>query len=442
MGVIVQKFGGSSVATPEKMRRCAEWAVKARSAGHDVVMVVSAMGDSTDDLLTLASKVSSSPSKRELDQLLVTGEQVSCALMAITLHDLGCDAVSLTAQQCGISAEPNHSRARITTIDDARMRREIRAGRVPVVCGFQGVTDADETVTLGRGGSDTTAVALAAALNAELCEIYTDVDGIFTSDPRIVPTAHRIDAVTYDEMLEAASQGAKVMHPRAVELGKKYNVPIRVLHSQVEGKGTLICGDTSAAMNDSNMESRVVSCVALKNDLGRILIRELPSRPGVQSEIFEPIAAAGISVDDIIQDEPAPDVMNLTFTLDRADLAEVIPIVEKAAVKARGKTAAGAPSEPGVQVTTGYCKVSAVGAGMRSHPGVANTMFKTLADQGIKIENITTSEIAISCILPEFEGARALRAVHEAFGLGAAGIERDTTDGQVTVRPAAAAKRS
>lgn len=441
MGLIVQKFGGSSVATPEKMRRCAQWAIDARRAGHDVVMVVSAMGDTTDDLLALAGKVSQTPSKRELDQLVVTGEQVSCALMAMTLQAAGCDAVSLTAQQCGINGEPNHSRARITGVSDARMRREINAGRVPIVCGFQGVTDTGETVTLGRGGSDTTAVALAAALSADVCQIYTDVDGIFTSDPRIVTDAHRIDRVTYDEMLEAASQGAKVMHPRAVELGKKYNVPIHVLHSQMDGKGTLICGDApgtpgSDTSKDSNMESRVVSCVALKNDLGRIMLRGLPSRPGVQSEIFEPIAAAGISVDDIIQDEPAEGSLTLTFTLDRGDLAEVIPIVEKAAARVRG-----GQNIP-VQVTTGYCKVSAVGAGMRSHPGVANTMFKTLADQGIKIENISTSEIAISCILPEFEGPRALRAVHEAFGLGAGAIERETSGSQVTVRPAASSAKA
>jgi aspartate kinase len=442
VGLIVQKFGGSSVATPEKMRRCAQWAIDARRAGHDVVMVVSAMGDTTDDLLVLAGKVSQTPSKRELDQLVVTGEQVSCALMAMTLQAAGCDAVSLTAQQCGISGEPNHSRARITGVSDARMRREIRAGRVPVVCGFQGVTDTGETVTLGRGGSDTTAVALAAALSADVCQIFTDVDGIFTSDPRIVQGAHRIDRVTYDEMLEAASLGAKVMHPRAVELGKKYNVPIHVLHSQVEGKGTLICGDMPgsagpATSKDPNMESRVVSCVALKNDLGRIMLRGLPSRPGVQSEIFEPIAAAGISVDDIIQDEPTEGSMNLTFTLDRGDLAEVIPIVEQAANRVRGRE-----DQAGVQVTTGYCKVSAVGAGMRSHPGVANTMFKTLADQGIKIENISTSEIAISCILPEFEGPRALRAVHEAFGLGAGAIQRETAGSQVTVRPAASGAKA
>jgi aspartate kinase len=410
---VVQKFGGSSVADPERMRRCARRAVEARAAGKRVVVVVSAMGDATDDLLALASKVSTTPSKREVDQLLATGEQVSSALMAMMLQSLGTDAVSLTGGQCGIAAEAVFSRARITSVDKSRLERELAAGRVPVVTGFQGVTPEGEVATLGRGGSDTTAVALAAALGAEVCEIYTDVDGIFTADPRIVPGARRRDRFTYDEMLEAASLGAKVMHPRAVELGKKFGVPIRVLHSQEEGRGTLISAE------DPMMESRVVSSVALKNDLGRVMIRDLPSRPGIQSEIFEPVSRAGVSVDDIIQDETTPGRVTLTFTLDRTELPEVGPIVEAVVGKIKGTEGV----TPRVQVTTGYCKVSAVGAGMRSHPGVASTMFKTLADQSVKIENITTSEIGISCILSEIDGPRALRAVHEAFGLASAEAE-------------------
>ncbi len=421
MALVVQKFGGSSVANPERMKRCAERAIAARRAGRDVVVVVSAMGDATDDLLELAAKVSQKPSKREIDQLLATGEQVSSALMAMTLQGLGQDSVSLTGAQAGIEAEPNSfTRARIAHIDDARLRREIGAGKIPVVTGFQGVTEMGETATLGRGGSDTTAVAVAAAMKAHVCEIYTDVDGIFTSDPRIVPTAKRRERFTYDEMLEAASLGANVMHPRAVELGKKYNVPIKVLHSQVDGVGTLIAGE------DASMESRVVACVALKNDLGRIMIRDLPNRAGVQSAIFEPIAALNVSVDDIIQEETAPGHIALTFTLDRGDLSEVKPVVEQAArrvwaespdakISARGESGA---ADAGVIVRTGYCKVSAIGAGMRSHSGVASTMFKTLADAGVRIENITTSEIAISCILEEADGPKALRAVHDAFGLG------------------------
>ncbi|MBC7772557.1 MAG: aspartate kinase [Pyrinomonadaceae bacterium] len=418
MKLVVQKFGGSSVANADRMRKCAERAVAAKQRGDRVVMVVSAMGDTTDDLLELAAKVTQTPSRREIDQLLATGEQVSSALMAMTLQGLGHDAISMTGAQSGIQVESNSfTRARITSIDQSRLMKEIDAGRIPVVTGFQGVTDSGETATLGRGGSDTTAVALAAALKADVCEIYTDVDGIFTSDPRIVPTARRRDKFTYDEMLEAASLGARVMHPRAVEVGKKYNVQIRVLHSQEEGLGTLIAGE------DDSMESRVVACVALKNDLGRIMIRDLPNRAGVQSAIFEPIAAAKVSVDDIIQEETSLGHIALTFTLDRGDLAEVKPMVERAAkiiwAEKNGGVGNGG-ADAGIVVRTGYCKVSAIGAGMRSHSGGASTMFKTLAEQGIRIENITTSEIAISCILEEADGPKALRAVHDAFGLASA----------------------
>jgi aspartate kinase len=291
-----------------------------------------------------------------------------------------------------------------------------------VVTGFQGVTPAGEVATLGRGGSDTTAVAVAAALKADVCEIYTDVDGIFTADPRIVHSARRRDRFTYDEMLEAASLGAKVMHPRAVELGKKFGVPIKVLHSQEDGQGTLITHE------DPSMEDRVVSCVALKNDLGRIMVRDLPPRAGIQSEIFEPLAQAGISVDDIIQDETVPGRLSITFTLDRGDLAEAAPIVEQSVgrIQRNGGGAGGSGGgDATVSISTGYCKVSAIGAGMRSHPGVASTMFKTLADHAIKIDNITTSEIGISCIIPEFEGPRALRAVHDAFGLVSPEAEKE-----------------
>lgn len=416
MKLVVQKFGGSSVANADRMRRCAQRAVAAKQRGDRVVVVVSAMGDTTDDLLELAAKVTETPSRREIDQLLATGEQVSSALMAMTLQALGHDAISMTGAQSGIAVESNSfTRARITHIDEAKLNKELNAGRIPVVTGFQGVTDSGETATLGRGGSDTTAVALAAALKADICEIYTDVDGIFTSDPRLVPTARRRDKFTYDEMLEAASLGARVMHPRAVEVGKKYNVLIHVLHSQENGRGTLIGGE------DDSMESRVVACVALKNDLGRIMIRDLPNRAGVQSAIFEPVAAAKVSVDDIIQEETSPGHIALTFTLDRGDLAEVKPLVERAAKVIWAENSGGnGGTDPGVVVRTGYCKVSAIGAGMRSHSGVASTMFKTLAEQGIRIENITTSEIAISCILEEADGPKALRAVHDAFGLASA----------------------
>jgi len=417
--IVVQKFGGSSVADPAKMRRCAQRAAEAHRAGAGVVVVVSAMGDTTDDLLALAGRVCREagvpPAKRELDQLMATGEQVSIALMAMTLGTMGLEAVSLTGSQCGIRTEAAHTRARITDIDAGRLRRELAAGRVPVVAGFQGVTEEGEVTTLGRGGSDTTAVAVAAALGAEVCEVYTDVDGVYTADPRIVPGARLHERVSYDEMMEAASQGAKVMHLRAVELGKKAGVPIRVLHSQRPGTGTLICGE-----RDAMLESRLISTVALKTEIGRVTIVGLPNRPGVQREVFGPIAAAGLSVDDIIQNEvhASPgavpgDRCTIAFTVERQDLDEVCEVVRGSLARVASRGPA-----PEVQVDTALVKVSAVGVGMQSQAGVAATMFRALAEAGVRIQNITTSEIKISCLIPEECGARAVRVVHEAFGLG------------------------
>lgn len=427
LALIVQKFGGSSVATPERMRACAERIIEARRRGDQVVVVVSAMGDTTDDLIELANKCHSNPPKREMDQLLATGEQVSIALMAMTLESMGVPAVSLTGGQVGIITEPSHTRAKIKSVARARLEKELAAGKVPVVAGFQGLADGTaitaegetcvaDTTTLGRGGSDTTAVALAAALGADECEIYTDVDGIYTADPRIVPGARLKETISYDEMMEAASQGAKVMHLRSVELGKKAGVPIRVLHSQRPSpngqRGTLITVEDPAMM-----ESRAVSVVSLKTDIGRVTVVNLPNRPGIQEAIFGPIAAAGISVDDIIQNEtevPAAAAehvggrCNIAFTVDRADLAEVRPLVEET-VRALGGGA--------VQVDTSLVKVSAVGVGMVSQSGVAATMFRALAEEGIPITNITTSEIKISCLIPEQHGKRATQVVHDAFGL-------------------------
>jgi aspartate kinase len=428
--LVVQKFGGSSVADPERMRRCAERVMEAKRRGRDVVVVVSAMGDTTDDLIELMNKVSPTPPKREVDQLLATGEQVSIALMAMTLCTMGVPAVSLTGGQVGIVTEPMHTRAKIKTVSRGRMEKELAAGKVPVVAGFQGLADGTgsdgrvggeciaDTTTLGRGGSDTTAVALAAALGAEECEIYTDVDGIYTADPRIVPTARLKETISYDEMMEAASQGAKVMHLRAVELGKKSGVPIRVLHSQRAPSGEGVQRGTLITVEDpSMMEGRAVSVVSLKTDIGRVTLINLPNRPGVQEAIFGPIAAAGISVDDIIQNEievPAPSAehiggrCNIAFTVDRPDLSEVRPIVEKIVRDLGGGQ---------VQVDTSLVKVSAVGVGMVSQSGVAATMFKALASENIPITNITTSEIKISCLIPETHGKRAVQVVHDAFGL-------------------------
>ncbi len=439
---IVQKFGGSSVASAEKMRKCAERAQAAVKRGERVAIVVSAMGDTTDDLLALAATVTSAPDKREMDQLLATGEQVSISLMSMTLRAMGLPAVSLTGSQCGMHTDEIHTRARIQTVDKTRLLAELSQGRIPVVAGFQGISPSGDVTTLGRGGSDTTAVALAAAIGADECEIYTDVDGVFTTDPRIEPKARPLARISYDEMMEAASQGARVMHLRSVELGKKAGVPIRVLHSQrpldYPNHGTLICNAPTST--GENVEDRqAVSIVALKTDLGRVTLEDLPNRPGIQRDVFEKIAAAGISVDDIIQHEIETSASggtgsssargegrpgercNLVFTLDKADLPDVKAIID-AVIVAIGQEGGGGRAK----IDLGLVKVSAIGVGMQSQPGVAATMFRALADAGITIANITTSEIKISCILPEADGAKAVRVVHDAFGLGVGGAATAT----------------
>ncbi len=411
MTTVVQKFGGSSVADAAKIKHCATRVADAVRAGKRVAVVVSAMGDTTDDLIELAAQLTQTPDRREMDQLLATGEQVSIALVAMALQSMGVPAVSLTGAQCGIRTDGVHSRARIAGIDSRRVVHEFERLRVPVVAGFQGVhlsadTGFAETTTLGRGGSDTTAVALAAALGADECEIYTDVDGVYTADPRVVEDARLLDRISYEEMMEAASQGARVMHLRAVELGRKSGVPIRVLHAMRHGPGTLICEARNV------METQqAVTTVALKTDIGRVTIAGLPNRPGVQRDIFERIGAAGISVDDIIQNdaEDGAGTCTIVFTVDKTDLAEVRQIVN-AAVAAIGQGT--------VHEDLGLSKVSAVGVGMQSQPGVAARMFQALADAGIRIANITTSEIKISCLVDEADGKAGLRAVHAAFNLG------------------------
>jgi len=418
--VVVQKFGGSSVADAGKMKLCAQRVVEERRAGRAVVVVVSAMGDATDDLIDLAKTAAEIPDRRELDQLLATGEQVSVAMFALVLQGMGLEAVSLTGAQAGIRTDAAFGRAMITRVDSSRIREELRAGRVPVVCGFQGVTEHGETTTLGRGGSDTTAVALAGALieagDAAACDIYKDVEGVYTADPRLVPDARRREVVTYDEMLEAAALGSQVIHPRAVELAKKYGVPLRVLHSHRPGGGGAETG-TRVLGEDPEMESRIVSSVVLKRNVGRVSLRALSNRPGIQAAVFGPIAGAGISVDDIIQEDDGPGTINLTFTIDRKDLAEITPIVHKAAADLAG---AQARAPEAVRFDVGLSTVSVVGAGMRTSAGVASMLFEALAAEGVLIENITTSEIRISCVVSEAVGERALRAAHEAFGLGSA----------------------
>lgn len=408
MALIVQKFGGSSVADADRIRRCAQRAYDARRAGNDVVVVVSAMGKTTDKLIELAGEISPSPVKREMDQLMSAGEQISIALTAIALETLGQESVSLTGAQAGILTESNHTRAKIRTISPDPIRRQLAKGRVVVVAGFQGVTPDGQVTTLGRGGSDTTAVALAAALKADECEIYTDVDGVYTADPRIVPTARKIERISYEAILELASLGAKVMASRSILFGMKYDVPIHVRHSMLPDPGTWIVPETQ------DMEQEEVTGVALKTNLGRITLTGLPGGPGVQARIFAAVSGASIMVDDIIQSEVAPDHTNVSFTVDHADLVDIRPVLDRV-IRELGRGE--------VRVDVGLCKVSAVGVGMRSHTGVAAKMFRALNEAkggsggGIAIQNITTSEIKISCILAKEDGEAAMRAVHAAFGL-------------------------
>ncbi len=415
MAIIVQKFGGTSLADTKRILRCARRAVAARDAGHQVVVVVSAMGHSTDALIALAHEITETPNQRELDHLLATGEQVSSALMTMAIHELGCDATGLSGQRLGIITDPIHSKARIRTIDIERIREQLAADRIVVAAGFQGVTQEGHITTLGRGGSDTTAVAIAAALDVAstggVCEIYTDVEGVFTADPRAVPRARKLDRIVYEEMLELASLGAGVLHPRAVIFGRKYGVPIRVLSSagdpQTPNQGTMIVKESP------EMEACSVVGCALTEDLGRITISRLPNRPGTEAKLFRHIAAANTLVDDIIQIESG-DYADVSFTVDSQDLADVKVTVSRALQEFEPEIQAQAT----ISVEVGLAKISAVGVGMRSHTGVAATMFEALGEAGINIANITTSEIKVSCIVPKEHGKRALQVVHDAFGLG------------------------
>ena len=425
MAIVIQKFGGSSLADSSCIIRCAERAAAARRDGHRVVVVVSAMGETTDDLIALAAQVTDQPSQRELDMLLTTGEQVSIALMTMALHRGGMAAVSMTGAQIGIITDEFHTRARIRSIDTEALQAELDDGRIIVVAGFQGMSSEGQLTTLGRGGSDTTALAIAAALGvggeagAGMCEIYTDVDGVYTADPRIVPNARKLDRISAEEMLELASLGAGVLHSRAVVFGQKYNVPIHVRHSGKPVKGTMIVRETP------DMEDVTVVGCALTPDLGRISVRGIPNSPGMQGNLFKRIAGTDAVVDDIIQTESG-ETANISFMVDHRDLAEVKVAVEKALHDAGA-------GEMAIEI--GLAKVSAVGVGMRTHAGVAATMFAALGDAGVHIANITTSEIKISCIVPKEQGEKALRAVHDAFGLDRAHQQRPRRPDAALRRP-------
>jgi aspartate kinase len=402
MRVLVQKYGGSSVAGAERIRAVAERVVASRAGEHGIVVVVSAMGKTTDELIALARSVTPDPEPRELDVLLSTGETVSATLLAMALRARGCPAVSLTAGQAGIRTNAWHTRARITAIETRRLERELEAGNVAIVTGFQGITDESDVTTLGRGGSDTTAVALACALHAERCEIYTDVDGVYTADPRVVPAARGIPRIAYEEMLELANQGAKVMHPRAVELGQVYNMPIVVLSSFAPGAGTLI-----AAGDTVEIRQRVQG-IAHETDVAKISLAGVPDHPGIAHAIFAPLADAGVSVDVIVQTASFEGVTDLSFTVGGGDLQRAVALVQPAAEAIHASKLASASD---------LAKVSIVGTGIQSAPGYAARMFGILSEAAINIDMITTSDIRITCVVPRADVQRAVQALHAGFEL-------------------------
>ncbi|MGB2819700.1 MAG: aspartate kinase [Phycisphaerae bacterium] len=402
MSIVVMKFGGTSVADADRIRAAARRAIRTQRAGYQVAVVISAMGKTTDHLVDLAHQITDNPPKREMDQLLATGEQVTISLMAMALEEMGASAISFTAGQIGIITDDVHTKAKIKSIDVRRLRESLAAGRIVIVAGFQGITEAGHVTTLGRGGSNVTLVAIAAALKADVCENYTDVDGIFTADPRIVPNARKIARISYDEMLEMASLGASVLHNRAVEFAKKYDVPIHVRSSLHSRKGTMIVAETES------MERILVSGVALKDELARVTLRDVPDRPGIAANIFHTIATRNIVVDDIIQTIADNRSATVAFTVDLPDLAEAKEVIGRLCRELKCHAT----------FEDYLAKVSVVGMGMRIHTGVAERMFAALAKAKINIQNITTSEIKISCLIDRNEGKRALRIVHDAFNLG------------------------
>ncbi|MEJ2651479.1 MAG: aspartate kinase, partial [Gammaproteobacteria bacterium] len=386
MALIVQKYGGTSVGSPERIAHVAEKIIASRARGNDVVVVVSAMSGETDRLMNLAAQITEQPDARELDVLLSTGEQVTIALLAMALQKRGCPARSYTGSQVRILTDSVHNKARIRGIDEAAVRGDLNAGRVVVVAGFQGVDEHGNITTLGRGGSDTTGVALAAALKADECQIYTDVDGVYTTDPRVVPKARRLERITFEEMLEMASLGSKVLQIRSVEFAGKYNVPLRVLSTFEEGDGTLI------TFEDPQMEEAVVSGIAFNRDEAKLTVIGVPDQPGIAHRILGPVADANIEVDMIIQNIAEDATTDVTFTVHRRDYARAMAILQQAA------TAMGARQVTGDDKIV---KISLVGVGMRSHAGIASKMFEALSKEGINIRMISTSEIKISVVVDE-----------------------------------------
>ena len=405
MALIVQKFGGTSVGSAERIAQVAEKIKAFRAQGNDLVIVVSAMSGETNRLIALARDISAEPDPREMDVILSTGEQVTIGLLAMALKAIDVPAVSYTGAQVRIGTDNAYGKARIQHIDEARLREELDEGKVVIVAGFQGMDESGNITTLGRGGSDTTAVALAAALKADECQIYTDVDGVYTTDPRVVDSARRLDKITFEEMLEMASLGSKVLQIRAVEFAGKYNVPLRVLHSFKEGPGTLITLE-----EEISMEQPVISGIAFNRDEAKLTIRGVPDTPGVAYKILGPVSAANIEIDMIVQNISEDQTTDFTFTVNRTDQRRTEEVLRKVAAEIGAREVKG---------DSAIAKVSIVGVGMRSHAGVASKMFEALAKDGINILMISTSEIKISVVIDEKYLELAVRSLHSAFGLDA-----------------------
>ena len=403
MSLIVQKYGGSSVANPERIKRVAERVGRYRKKGHSLVVVVSALGDTTDELLELSKEITQNPSRRELDMLISTGEQISVSLLAMALHELRCDAISFTGGQVGIVTDSAYTRARILDISTHRIREELKKKKVVIVAGFQGINPKQEITTLGRGGSDLTAVALAKALSADSCEIYTDVEGIFTTDPRLVKEARKIKKISYEEMLELASSGSQVMQSRSVEVAGKFNIPIHVRSSFTNKEGTWIVKE------DRSMEDVLIRGVSLNKDEAKLTLSGVPNRPGVAATVFKTLANRGVNVDMIIQNIGKSTATDITFTVPKGDADTAIASLKTIAKKVGFK---------GISQDLNIAKVSVVGIGMRSHAGVAAAMFDTLGKNKINIEMISTSEIKISCVVKKKDAEKAVKLLHRQFGLG------------------------
>lgn len=401
--LVIQKYGGSSVANPERIKCVAKRVVSYKKKNCALVVVVSAIGDTTDELIDLAYKITSEPPAREMDMLLSTGEQISVALLAMAIHDLGCEAISFTGAQVGIITDTKHTKARIVNISADKIRDELHKNKIVIVAGFQGMTPEKDITTLGRGGSDLTAVALAKTLSADECEIYTDVEGVYTTDPRIEPSARKIHEITYDEMLEMASLGAQVMQARSIEVAKKFDVPIHVRSSFSENSGTMIIKEVK------NMEDVLVTGITLNKGESKITICDVPDKPGIAAKIFKGLSKGGISVDMIVQNVSHTRKTDISFTVAKSDASTAIKLAKRAAQNL---------GELQVVEDDDIARISIVGVGMKTHSGVAAKMFETLAKNKINIEMISTSEISISCIIKKSCAEPAVRALHATFDLG------------------------